>query len=128
MARHYVLITGGRDYADQATVDEIVDFLHAFYGEDLRILHGAARGADSLAQKAIERLGIAHKKFPADWKTHPKAGGVIRNAEMARYLDFCRDSGHSTQIVAFPGGNGTNNMIQEGSRRNHHVDPIGWEP
>lgn len=123
---HYVLVTGGRDYTDYETVEEPIRFLVGFYGSDLRMMHGGARGADSLAQRAIKKYKIAHKVFPADWKAEPKRGGILRNGQMADYLDFCRDHGHSTQVLAFPGGSGTMHMISVAEARNHPVDRIGW--
>lgn len=123
---HYVLVTGGRDYTDYETVEEPIRFLVGFYGSDLRMMHGGARGADSLAQRAIKKYKIAHKVFPADWDTHGKKAGPLRNIQMADYLDFCRDHGHSTQVLAFPGGSGTMHMISLAEARNHPVDRFGW--
>jgi hypothetical protein len=127
LLKHYVLVTGGRDYTDYETVEEPIRFLVGFYGDDLRMLHGGARGADSLAQRAIEKYEITHKVFPADWKTHPKAAGPIRNVQMVDYLDFCRNKGHTTQILAFPGGSGTIHCISEAEDRFHPVDRFAWE-
>lgn len=123
---HYVLVTGGRDYSDYETVEEPIRFLVGFYGSDLRMMHGGARGADGLAQRAIKKYKIRHKVFPADWNTHGKKAGPLRNVQMADYLDFCRDHGHSTQVLAFPGGSGTMHMISVAEARNHPVDRIGW--
>jgi hypothetical protein len=142
MSRHYVLVTGGRDYRDYESMHEIIRFLTCFYEENLRVLHGAARGADALAQRAIERFEVPFKQFPADWNgpchascdpghrrprgnsSYCPAAGVLRNVEMAEYLDFCRDHGHSTQVLAFPGGSGTMHMVQEAASRGHPVDQV----
>lgn len=51
------------------------------------VVCGMARGADQLGGKWAYQNGIAVKKFPADWDTHGKAAGPIRNAEMAAYAD-----------------------------------------
>lgn len=123
---HYVLVTGGRDYTDYETVEEPIRFLVGFYGVDLRMMHGGARGADGLAQRAIKKYKIRHKVFPADWNGLGKAAGILRNTQMAEYLDFCRDHGHSTQVLAFPGGSGTINMILQAEDRNHPVDRFAW--
>ena len=46
-----------------------------------------------------------YKGFPADWKTHGKAAGPIRNKQML-------DEGKPDVVVAFPGGKGTANMVK----------------
>lgn len=39
-------------------------------------------GADWLCDRVATRLGWGIEAFPADWKTHPKTGGMIRNSKM----------------------------------------------
>lgn len=53
-------------------------------------------GVDRAAQKWAEATpGVVDKPYPADWSTHGKAAGMIRNAEMvAAGADIC---------LAFPG-------------------------
>jgi hypothetical protein len=48
---------------------------------------GMAAGADSYGAKWAYQNNIPIKKFPADWETHGKAAGPIRNQEMADYAD-----------------------------------------
>ena len=55
------------------------------------IVHGAARGADRLADIAAKRLGLAIEAHPADWNTHGKQAGFKRNIEMLETLDPARD-------------------------------------
>lgn len=43
-----ILVCGGRDYASAATINVELDALHAERGIT-RLIHGAAHGADSLA-------------------------------------------------------------------------------
>lgn len=86
-----VLITGSRDYRDRAQLE---DALEAVLGaarsapgaaEPLIVVHGAARGADTLASHWCRRrakLGVTEEAHPADWDRLGKAAGVIRNAEM----------------------------------------------
>lgn len=68
------------------------------------VIHGAARGADSLAGEWARKRGIAELACPADWKAHGKAAGPIRNQQMIN--DACPDA-----AVAFPGGTGTADMV-----------------
>lgn len=97
-----VLVCGGREYG--ATPSEraaVVTVLAALRG-DVTVVHGAAPGADSEAGQAAEILGLRVEKYPADWATHGKAAGPLRNQQM---LDTGIDL-----VIAFPGGRGTADM------------------
>lgn len=101
-----VLVCGGRDYRDQATVDRVLDGL---LPSMKLLIHGAATGADSCAQhwartRMAEGADILVDLYPPDWKRHGRAAGHIRNAEMLA-------QGKPDLVVAFPGGRGTENMV-----------------
>ena len=51
------------------------------------IVSGKARGIDQLGEAWARAREIPVKEFPADWDTHGKIAGVIRNREMAEYAD-----------------------------------------
>jgi len=55
-----------------------------------------------------ESREIACETYPADWDKHGKAAGPIRNQEM---LDQ-----HPDFVLAFPGGNGTADMVARARR------------
>jgi hypothetical protein len=128
VSQHYVCLTGGRDFRDRALMAEIIGFLHAFYREQLRIMHGDAPGADRMADVMARQLDVPVKPFPADWDGLGKAAGALRNTDMVNYLEMCRRKKHSVQVVAFPGNVGTRDMIKQSMRAGIDVDPIGWEP
>jgi hypothetical protein len=96
-----VLVCGGRDYDDR---DHIWNTLTAI-PDVTCIIHGCATGADSEAMIVAEALGIKHAPFRADWRTHGKAAGPIRNQRML-------DEGKPDLVVAFPGGRGTADMVR----------------
>jgi hypothetical protein len=121
---HYVCTTGGRDYADRDNVHETLRVLKLIYGEDLRVLHGAAPGADTLVHEACVELDIRVKPFPANWTTYGRPAGVIRNAAMADYLEMCRAKGHTVGVLAFPGGKGTADMVAQAEQRQIDVDRV----
>jgi len=50
--------------------------------DSITVIHGAARGADTLAGEAAKELGLEVIEFPADWKTYHKSAGPIRNRQM----------------------------------------------
>lgn len=98
-----VLVCGGRDYADRERVFATLDELHARTPISA-IMHGNAKGADSLADDWAKGRCWTYY-YPADWRTHGKAAGPIRNQEML-------DDGEPGLVVAFPGGPGTADMVR----------------
>lgn len=61
------------------------------------VIHGAARGADSLGAEIAEELGINKRKikaFPARWDDYGTAAGAIRNSQMLK-------EGRPTYVLAF---------------------------
>lgn len=99
-----VLVCGGRDYQNRDILFRILDASNADRPIDL-IIHGAARGADSLAQAWADNRGVRCLQFPADWKTDGKAAGPIRNRRML--LEG------PDLVLAFPGGKGTADMKKQ---------------
>lgn len=104
-----VIICGGRDYTDQTTGFKALDEIHA----ELNITHviqGGARGADSIgAAWALER-GIKCTAVLADWDRWGKSAGYRRNLDMANMKP--------DMVLAFPGGRGTQHMINIAMLRN----------
>lgn len=99
------LVCGGRDFADQAVFDGAMGDLMRHFGCPAEIVHGAARGADSMADALGARLAVTVRRFPADWQKHGRAAGIIRNREML--------ATKPDKVVAFPGGRGTANMVEQ---------------
>lgn len=94
-----LLICGGRDYSD---LGEIYNVIAGIFPEV--VIHGAARGADSIAGKVADELGLETEVYPAEWDKYGKSAGYRRNAQMLK-------EGEPTVVVAFPGGKGTQMMI-----------------
>lgn len=72
------------------------------------VIHGGARGADSVAGKVAEELGIPTRVYPAQWGRYGKSAGMRRNRQML-------DEGRPGLVVAFYDGRrtrGTSNMIR----------------
>lgn len=93
-----VLICGGRDFTDVALMRRaIMKHVGQLPGPPrltVTLVHGAARGADSLAARIAAEWHWPVVAYPADWKTHGKAAGSIRNQQM---LDTKPDL-----VLAFP--------------------------
>lgn len=98
-----VIVCGGRGFDDKMELYERLDRALAKH-PDLSIIHGAARGADTLAGQWAEDRGVPVEAFPAKWDLHGKAAGHIRNQQML-------DAG-AQATIAFPGGAGTNDMVR----------------
>lgn len=74
------------------------------------VIHGAAQGADRLAEVWARHTGIKQTPYPADWRTYGKAGGPLRNAKMLR------ENPDIELVIAFPqeglANKGTYGMIR----------------
>lgn len=104
MSAKRILVCGGREYDDATRVWGCLTRVYRKYPH-LVIVHGNARGADSLARDWAIRHNVPHEAHPADWDRHGKKAGPIRNQEM---LDSGLDGG-----IAFPGGRGTADMVRK---------------
>lgn len=51
------------------------------------IVSGTAKGVDQEGEHWASHAKVSIKRFPADWDTHGKAAGFIRNKQMAEYAD-----------------------------------------
>jgi hypothetical protein len=96
-----VLICGGRDFDNQGAMEQAISEL----SPGTVVIHGGARGADRLAGECAKAAGLVVSAYPADWKTHGRAAGPIRNQRML-------DLGKPDLVVAFPGGRGTADMVR----------------
>lgn len=103
-----VLVCGGRDYQDRATVYRVLDSLHASCGVQA-VIEGGATGADAAAGYWADKTArVEHVLVEANWKQHGRAAGPMRNAEMLRH--------NPSLVVAFPGGKGTADMLAKARR------------
>jgi len=100
-----VLVCGGRDFTDYRAVAFALNRLSAERGPIELIVHGAAKGADSLAQLYADTAGICCKRYPANWKRDGRMAGPIRNEQMLV-------TEKPDVVVAFPGGRGTADCVR----------------
>ena len=104
-----VIIAGGRDFDNYPGLVQVMDRLLANVTDEITVVCGMARGADTLGERYAKERGYAIRYFPADWDEHGRAAGYIRNEEMAKNADT---------LVAFWDGksNGTRHMIETAKR------------
>jgi hypothetical protein len=98
-----VIIAGSRDVHTYSLVTEAVR--RSGFAID-EVVSGMALGVDQVGCNWAQNNDKPIKEFPADWKSHGKAAGPIRNRKMAEYADAA--------IVVWDGeSRGTRNMIDE---------------
>lgn len=83
MKQKKVLITGSRDWDNIERVLEVLEGIKKRFGDDVVVIHGACRGADTIAgEVAKELFKPKPRSYPADWKKYGRPAGVIRNQQM----------------------------------------------
>lgn len=108
-----ILICGGRDYGEgEERKHERAQFVEAFiklvekHGDNLVIINGGCpTGADKLARGLALDSELDCETYPARWKKAGKSAGPRRNQRMI-------DQAHPQAAVAFPGGDGTADMVR----------------
>ena len=111
-----VLVCGGRTYNNKETIHEVLSSIHKETPISV-LIHGAAKGADTLAGCWARENNIKEKQCPALWNTYGKAAGSIRNQQML-------DSNTVELVIAFPGGKGTADMINRAKKSGIEVKEI----
>lgn len=112
-------VTGGRNYHNM-TVVEIVMFEHCKSGDV--IVHGAARGADSLCARLANDMGWAVDPHPADWRAECRDTCPPNHRRVNAYgKSYCPMVGHYRNqemldggldlLIVFPGAKGTADMV-----------------
>jgi len=105
-----VLVCGGRDYKDlDAVYGALDEIAQDAFPELINIVNGGATGADTLAAEWAHVRQLTYITVPAPWRTYGKRAGMVRNEEML--AEWRPDL-----VVAFPGGRGTENMIDLAER------------
>ncbi|MBR2788851.1 MAG: DUF2493 domain-containing protein [Erysipelotrichaceae bacterium] len=118
------IVAGGVHFEDYETLKETLDDLFKEIPKDeIEIISGHARGADSLGEKYAEEKGLKCIVFPADWKKYGRAAGPIRNRQM---LDYALEE--EAHLVAFWNGEsrGTKNMIDIATKAGISIKIIGY--
>jgi hypothetical protein len=97
-----IAVVGSRDYPD---LHRVGMFVWSQREAKTVIISGGARGVDQAAVAQAKKDGIPYEEYPADWKAHGKAAGMIRNGELVEKADV---------VVAFwdEASRGTKNTIE----------------
>ena len=73
-----VMITGSRLWTNREVIQKELDKLP----RDCIIVHGGARGADTLAGNVAASLGLSVEVHIPDWRKNGRAAGILRNNVM----------------------------------------------
>ncbi len=103
-----LLVCGSRDWTDRATIRAWLSRFPA----GTTVIHGAARGADSIAASVAQELGFALRAYPARWDIEGKAAGMLRNARMlAAEPDVSRCLAFTSALMRGARLTGTGDMV-----------------
>lgn len=109
-------VCGGRDYEDYETVKRELDVFFEFTRGDMAVVHGCARGADSLAERYALESGCNLVRVPAIWDKQGRRAGIVRNGVIAMLPLYV--------LLAFPGGTGTADMVARAKKQRIDVKEI----
>ncbi len=106
-----ILVSGDRNWTD---VDCIREVLKKYDPKETTLIHGAARGADTIAANVAAEMGF--KKilpFKAEWDRYGRAAGPIRNGVMLNV-------GKPDRVIAFHSNiaesKGTKDMLERAKK------------
>jgi hypothetical protein len=112
-----LIIAGSRTFVNYEFLKKKCDQMLSEINENVEIVSGTARGADKLGEQYAKEKGYSIKRFPADWGTHGKAAGYLRNGEMALY---------ATHLICFWDGKskGSKHMIDLARMNNLKINIV----
>jgi len=87
-----VIIAGSREFDNYDMLKEKCDKIlsrKVNEGEEIVIVSGTARGADTLGEKYAEERGYKIERYPANWDKYGKRAGYLRNKKMAEVSNAC---------------------------------------
>ena len=83
----YLLVAGSRGFDNYGLLKKRLDhLLQNHTNDEIHIVSGGARGADSLAEQYARERGYQMHVFPADWNKFGKSAGYRRNEQMHRFI------------------------------------------
>lgn len=83
-----VAVVGSRNFPRPDLVREFIQKLAA-RDPQVIIVSGGAKGVDSWAAVAAQEAGLGVVVYPADWATHGKTAGFLRNTTIVENSDRC---------------------------------------
>lgn len=101
------IIAGGRDYHNY---DTLLEAIEESQFKISTVVSGGATGVDALGERYSEEMNLPLQIYRADWETHGRAAGPIRNRKMAENAEAL--------IAVWDGqSRGTKNMIETAQKK-----------
>lgn len=102
-----VIIAGGRDYHNY---DTLLEAIKECQFPISTVVSGGAKGVDALGERYALEMNLQLNIYEADWETHGRAAGPIRNRKMAE---------NAEALIALWDGQsrGTKNMIETAEKK-----------
>ena len=116
----WIVVTGGRNFADAKLVDETLTAC----GPTV-VVQGGCTGADELARLWAKRNVIPCLTVWADWDRLGKSAGPRRNTAMLN-LALRSAGANGVRVVAFPGNAGTAHCCEQAESKGLKVIRVGW--
>ena len=114
-----IIVCGGRDFDNLSMVEHVLTMVHARRGIAC-IIEGGAKGADRLARGWAQKCGVPVETFEAKWNEQGRRAGPVRNGLML-------ERGKPDAVIAFPGGTGTRDMVEQAKKAGVPVmTPGNW--
>lgn len=113
-----LIIAGTRTVSDPAVLEAAIG-MTGFQVAVTEVVSGSEpKGVDRLGELWAEARGIPVRRFPADWNTHGRRAGPLRNLEMARHVADAIGRGHAGALLALwdAESKGTASMLTEAKR------------
>ena len=94
------MFCGSREWTDVEMIRRDVGALP----DDTTVIHGACRGADTIAGKLALERGLNVIPYPAKWKLYGKKAGWLRNQEMVNsgideVYAYCKGEAKGTRMA-----------------------------
>lgn len=83
-----VVVFGSRDFNNYELLKSWLDFYLQNVKDEIVIVSGTARGADTLGELYAKEHGYQVERYPANWKEYGNRAGMIRNRIMADVADY----------------------------------------
>jgi hypothetical protein len=113
------IFCGNREWSDEKA---IIAALNTLDPNTDTIIHGGARGADSIAGLFATKYVFDVIAIPAQWDRYGKSAGFIRNTAMADRLEAITGPDDEARVYAFgTWGPGTKQMLKIAEHRGFKV-------
>lgn len=114
-----IAIVGSRSFNDYEFLKKEVDKITYDITDEIKIISGGARGADSLAEKYANERNLKVEVIKPDWQKYGKIAGMLRNSDIIVCADI---------VIAFWDGKspGTKDSINKAKKLNKKVIVINF--